>query len=131
LYFAAADLVILPYRTFMSSSGPLSVAFSYGKPFIVSKNLSSYFDSSDFRLALKEVGLKRDTLVFSLRSDSLAKKVQAMSNHHTLQKAASLAQIMAERRNWETLAAEYNQAVKAPKIEVLTRFRLNFLRNLP
>lgn len=36
LYFSAADLVIFPYNITMSSSGPLSLAASYGKPFLVS-----------------------------------------------------------------------------------------------
>lgn len=42
-YFAASDLVIFPYRTFMSSSGPLSLALSYKKPFIVSSALKRWF----------------------------------------------------------------------------------------
>ena len=35
----SADLVVLPYRGFMGSSGSLSQALSYGKPFMVSSKM--------------------------------------------------------------------------------------------
>ncbi len=41
-YFSASDLVVFPYRTFMSASGPLSLAASYQKPFLASQPLSIY-----------------------------------------------------------------------------------------
>jgi len=37
LYFSAADLVTLPYKLIFASSGPLSLAIAYEKPFLVSK----------------------------------------------------------------------------------------------
>ncbi len=45
-YFSAADLVIFPYRTMMSASGPLSLAVAFNKPFLVSDSLGSYSDYS-------------------------------------------------------------------------------------
>lgn len=57
LYFGAADLVVLPYRTFMSSSGVLSLTLSFGKPFIVSEVLNGWFEGM-------EEGLKLPGLMF-------------------------------------------------------------------
>lgn len=45
-YFSASDLCIFPYRTFMSASGPLSLAISHQKPFLVSQSLSNYSKNS-------------------------------------------------------------------------------------
>lgn len=41
-YYTAADLTVFPYRTFMSASGPLSLALAYGKPILTSNKLDSY-----------------------------------------------------------------------------------------
>src|SRR3989339_1274085 len=57
LYFSASDLVILPYRSMISSSGPLSLAFSFEKPMILSNKLKSYLKSKDFNKNLKNIGL--------------------------------------------------------------------------
>jgi glycosyltransferase involved in cell wall biosynthesis len=37
-YFSAADLVVFPHNICISSSGPLSLAASYGKPFLVANS---------------------------------------------------------------------------------------------
>ena len=47
LYFAASDIVVFPYRVFISSSGPLSFAFSFKKPILISPSLKEYFTSTD------------------------------------------------------------------------------------
>jgi len=49
VYFGAADLVVLPYRTFMSSSGPLSLAQAMGKPFILSEEAARVLKTQDFK----------------------------------------------------------------------------------
>ncbi|KKQ33281.1 MAG: hypothetical protein US48_C0017G0013 [Candidatus Levybacteria bacterium GW2011_GWA2_37_36] len=57
LYFSVSDLIILPYRSMISSSGPLSLAFSFEKPMILSNKLKSYLKSKDFNKNLKNIGL--------------------------------------------------------------------------
>jgi glycosyltransferase involved in cell wall biosynthesis len=49
LYFSAADLVILPYNISISSSGPLSLATSYGTPFLVSNAFREVIPFSDIQ----------------------------------------------------------------------------------
>ena len=48
-YFSAADLVIFPYSICMSSSGPLSLAASYSKPFLVADSFREIIDFDDIR----------------------------------------------------------------------------------
>ena len=62
LYFSAADLVILPYSISMSSSGPLSLAASYGKPFLVSAAFREVitFDDVQFMNDPKKLAAKID-----------------------------------------------------------------------
>lgn len=62
LYFSAADLVIFPYNICMSSSGPLSLAASYGKPFLVTDSFREIitFDEIRFTNAPKELAAKID-----------------------------------------------------------------------
>ena len=65
-YFSIADIVVFPYRIMMSSSGPLSLAFSFKKPVLLSERLKDYLESEDFRQAVYEAGLSTDKLFFRL-----------------------------------------------------------------
>lgn len=75
VYFCAADLVILPYEVFMSASGPFSRALAHETPVILSKELSGYAKSADFRQALALSGLNHDDIFFNLNKHSLLRLV--------------------------------------------------------
>jgi len=77
-YYEVADVVLLPYRIFFSSSFPLSLAFSYEKPVLISKQLKNYFKSVDFQKALKASGLKEKDIVIDFKKDltSAIKNIQ-------------------------------------------------------
>lgn len=109
LYFAASDLILLPYRTFMSSSGPLSMALGFGKPFLVSKPLSKILDTQDFTNALKELNLTKKDLIFELTGKSLGEKLGKLGE---LGKLGRLAKLMAEKRSFEKLAMQYAQILE-------------------
>jgi glycosyltransferase involved in cell wall biosynthesis len=53
LYFAAADVVVLPYTTAMSSSGPMAYAIAYERPLLVS-NIPSFTSKIKVRESLFE-----------------------------------------------------------------------------
>lgn len=76
VYFSACDLVVLPYRTFMSASGPLSFALTNKKPFILSNKLESYFKSQDFKDAAKMANLDESDLFFPLNFQSFRRKIR-------------------------------------------------------
>lgn len=66
LYFSACDLVVLPYRTMISSSGPLSLAFTFEKPVLLSDNLKPYVNTDDFNKTMKYSYLTKKDLFFSI-----------------------------------------------------------------
>lgn len=41
-FYSASNLIVFPYRTFMSASGPLLLTIAYKKPFLVSNKLKNY-----------------------------------------------------------------------------------------
>jgi glycosyltransferase involved in cell wall biosynthesis len=43
-YYSACDLNIYPYTTMLSSSGPMSIAMSYGSPFLASDVFGNFID---------------------------------------------------------------------------------------
>lgn len=99
LYFSAADLVILPYRTFMSSSGPLSLSLTFKKPFLVSKPLAKIFDSFDFQIALIETGLTKENLIFNLEDNSLRERLKDFE--HLEKKLSLFSRLMSKKRNFQ------------------------------
>lgn len=88
LYFSGADVVVLPYTTAMSSSGPLTFAVSYNRPFLVSESLEKLVEVKD--------------LIFKFNPKSLAEKIEEFFKNTTLQeKALEYVQQLKEERSWE------------------------------
>lgn len=46
-YYSAADVSVYPYTVQIASSGPMSIAISYGKPFLASTAFSSFISNKD------------------------------------------------------------------------------------
>jgi len=115
LYFAAADLVVFPYRTFMSSSGPLSLCLSFSKPFILSQPLAKYFSSPDFITSLHQGGLKKEDILFPLQESLMIKKIKTAFKNK--EKLANFSAILAQKRNFETLAPKYIKTIKRSQLK--------------
>ncbi len=107
LYFSAADLVVLPYKMFMSSSGPLSFAFSFEKPILISKALEGYFESADFRNALRNSPLTKKNIVFTYNGQDFSEKISWASQN--IRKLVEFSKEMKERRAWEKIRKEYRE----------------------
>lgn len=118
VYFGAADVVVLPYRTFMSSSGPLAIAQGLGKPFLISEAGSKVLDSVDFKQSMRKMGLEKENLVFRFDRRSLNQKI----SRSNLQKLALLSKVMRERREFEFLAFKYFKLFKTKRRNLATSF---------
>lgn len=100
-YFSACDVVVLPYRTQMSASGPLAVAFSLGKPFLLSDKLSGALATFDVKEEMLRQGINVSDLVFDLTAQSLFSKINAVLNDAELRaKISRLSVNISESRNW-------------------------------
>lgn len=108
-YFSAADIVVFPYRVFMSSSGPLSLAYTFKKPFILSKNLVPYLQSEDFKTALEENNLEEKDLVFDLNSTALMNKIKNILSSKKINSLINFSSQMASSRSFDNLALSYSK----------------------
>lgn len=109
LYFSACDLVMLPYRSMLSSSGPLSLAFSFEKPVMLSEKLQFYLKTKDFRNAVKKAQLRKKDLFFSLIKSPLKKLTP-----RSIKKLALFSRLMKKQRNFSTLATQYFSLINDP-----------------
>lgn len=131
LYFAAADLIVLPYRVFMSASGPFSLALSYGKPILISQQLSAYAMSPDFAMSLQEAGVRSEELFFPLLEEVFYKRY--ISRY--VQDAAYRARLrdfsvaLAEKRTAERVTQVYSSLLSPSP--VLSSSRLDLPFSLP
>lgn len=107
LYYAAANIVIFPYRTLMSSSGPLSLAFSFKKPFLLSEPLKDYLRTADIATSLKELGITEDNLCFDLTAESFSRKLEGIQA--TRDKIISLSGKIRSLRSWERIGHLYRK----------------------
>ncbi len=113
-YFSAADLVVFPYRSFMTASGVLSLVFSFQKPFIVSDQIEEMLDSSDFSYALKQSGLNKEDLTFSLNKYSAVKCTEKVLKDGLKKKMITMTKIMREIRSYENTAKLYENLLFNP-----------------
>ena len=105
LYYNAADIVLLPYRVMISSSGPLSLAFSFNKPILLSNSLKNYLKSYDFMLALKSSNLKVDEIFFSLKKIQQLMNLKISKNH--LKKLIKFSSMMKKHRKFSVISNIY------------------------
>lgn len=122
--FKASDLVVLPYRAFMSSSGPLSLAISYQKPFIISEKLSGLTKSLDFKKALNEANLRKSNIVFDLNKKSLIHTIAFSMEPKTSKKMHLFSTLLKEERAFENIAKYYEVILQSMKERVASSYKL-------
>lgn len=121
-YFSAADLVVLPYRAFMSASGPLSLALSFKKPFIFSSKLSDYFKSDDFQESLKKSHAARGDILFSFNRP-FEEKLKTIDLNRLQQFSNNLSQM----RSAENLGRIYMKALQNDLYPTACSYNLGFV----
>jgi glycosyltransferase involved in cell wall biosynthesis len=109
LYFAACDVVVLPYRTLMSSSGPLAMSIAFRKPFILSHVLLPYAQDADFQNALAANHVPIKELSFSLSNASLLRTLDNVKLYRG--KFRRVSATLYESRNWEAVSQLFAQAI--------------------
>ena len=107
-YFSAADLVVLPYVLFMSSSGPMAFGFTYDCGILMSEPLSVYFETHDMKAALNEVGLSKDDITFSLDETLNDTVVTAYANLPAYKEFSALVKTS---RSWKVIGEQYNTLI--------------------
>lgn len=108
LYFSAADLVVLPYLLFMSSSGPMALAFTYEVGVMLSQPLGVYFNTQDMSDSLTEVGLTVDDVTFPLNRELSSRIYSALENPATLK---SFSQKVKAYRSWDYIGGLYYSSI--------------------
>lgn len=105
-FFSATNVVILPYQAFFSSSGPLSLAFAYLKPVLLSTDLKKYLASKDFNQALKKAGLDPKDIFFNPKNKiDLEEKIVNLKKKENKFKEFSF--ILKKERSWQKIARNY------------------------
>ncbi len=109
-YYSAADLVVLPYRTFMSSSGPLSLALSFGKPVLLSLPLKRWFANGQAKFLSKAHFFKPDV-------DSLASTLkQTINDKNILKELTENSAQIRSQRDYNLLVKDYLEIFSNEKV---------------
>lgn len=101
LYMSAADLVVLPYRGLMGSSGSLSHTLSYEKPFMLSVHMKGL---------LHNTGTVKKQITFETNKAGMKKIETTLNNNNQLKLLASYSKILSNKRRLADLSIlEYNE----------------------
>jgi glycosyltransferase involved in cell wall biosynthesis len=99
LYFAAADLVILPYRGLMGGSGAMAWTAGFGKPFLISDRMRPVVTNPDIREALAETRISANQLIFPLTGAGMKKILHTAGNRRVLRMLTRLSKRIREKRD--------------------------------
>jgi len=107
-----ADILVFPYRVLMASSGPLSLAISYEKPFLISDQLVPYTLTPDFSNALLRLSLTPRDISFTLKDSDLFSKLKALNtNPEKLQRLTQLSKMLKQSRSWVNTGKQYEKVL--------------------
>ena len=105
--YEAADMVILPYRNFMSASGPLSLAYSFEKPAFISNKLSKILETTDISRLMTSLKLNTSDITFDLNENSFEKLIIKAKNTTFLSKVEELSKQLNKERSHKKIGKEY------------------------
>jgi len=126
LYFSACDLVVMPYRHFMTASGVLSLIFSYKKPFIISKELESILQSSDIKTASEKIGFNPDDAAFQLNKKSCIRATEKILANGLKEKMTKLGALVSESRSYKTIGQLYGDVLFTPSYKLTSTTNLGY-----
>lgn len=107
VYYQASDAVLLPYRAFMSASGPLSIAYSFGKPAFISKQLLPILETEDIKLTMNKLELNDTDLVFDLNQHSFEGIAEILKDKDKINKIERLSEEIANNRQFANIGKKY------------------------
>ncbi len=114
LYFAASDVVIFPYRTFMGASASLAMTCAFQKPFLISTVLENIFETKDFKNVFTKTALDKKDYIFSLSKTSLIEHLNTIKRDPLrIKTMAKVAKDIAESRSWNHIGSIYYEAIFA------------------
>jgi glycosyltransferase involved in cell wall biosynthesis len=111
-YFAAADLVVLPYRVMISASGPLSFALRFNRPLLLSEKLNHAFDNADAATVLKSINAKPEDFTFNMQGQGFNKRLTLLAKDK--KKLANLNKYpkhLRYLRRWENIVIQYSRVI--------------------
>ena len=93
MYFAAADVVVLPYTTIIASSGPFALCIAYERPFILSNQFGVIVNQ-------KKLLFKNDVI-------SLRNKIEEFFTDSSMEKEGLLCcKMLFQQRSWSKVGKE-------------------------
>ncbi len=130
-WFSKSDVLVMPYRAFISSSGPMSWALSQHKPVIFSSALKEYMKSSDFLYAMRQAGLAEKDLFFDFTTSSFIKVIR----HLKIKKLSQFSSVLAKKRSQKNISKKlykmlYSPFKESPKLTTISaRLKTNLSLN--
>lgn len=112
-YFSASDALILPYTEFMSSSGPMSLAWAYGKAVILSTTLKDYLKSNDIAHGIDVAGLVHDDIFYQSNEQDLKRVLENLPKWQG--NFAKLADYMQAERSISSVSLKISSILRSKK----------------
>lgn len=130
-YFSVADVVVFPYRGYIGSSGVLSCALSYKKPFILSEHMANLCQDQDFVGAMEKYDIRKTDIVFGYNTSSLEKLIARVQDSTVNDKMKQFSSELQKTRSKDMLLHRYYQSIYAIHDHYAYNTKIGFLSRMP
>lgn len=122
-----ADMVVLPYQTAMSASGPLSISLSFGKPFIFSDKLTPYLQTEDFDSVLTKNKTDASLISFGLNQKDFNTLINKLIKEpKNLRQLAKVSRQLGQKRSWDCLTLSYLPLIRSGRTSTSNLVNLSY-----
>ncbi len=115
IYFAAADLVVLPYRGLMGSSGALTHALACKRPFIFSTAMLDIWKNRDVQKAADAARVGKSQLFFPLSSMGMHGLLKIVHSAAKRAKLTQLSRVLSDERTIQYHSDKAYNQIYAPR----------------
>jgi len=115
IYFAAADLVVLPYRGLMGSSGGLTHALAYKRPFLFSTAMQDIWKNRDVQKAADAARVDKSRLFFPLSSVGMHELLKIVHSATKRAKLTQVSRILSDERTIQYHSDKAYNQIYAPR----------------
>jgi glycosyltransferase involved in cell wall biosynthesis len=110
--YGNSDLVLLPYRALMSSSGPLSIAIKHRKPFLLSDVIAPYTKTEDFTGSISSHGFGDNYPVLDL-DKNIFEQIEELRQSDKVKPLGAVSEDLYRSRVWSSIGQMYLEVLNS------------------
>lgn len=106
--FLSSDVLVLPYKNLLASSGPMAWAIGMEIPFILSSKLETFLNTEDFKKAMLMANVSKSDIVYGETVEELRNHIISLQQDQSkLERLKAMSKLLCEYRSVKNISTIY------------------------